>query len=315
MLTGTPLDLTFLRGLFEAAGLIYVALAVGMAGLVLWMPARWVFKLPIALIVLAAFAAPIVSQQREVRQRLDAHRAELNAATSRFDERCKTAGEKIHRTVDTVDGVVWLKWRPTGMNHGGQYQMDDPYGRDCGWESCILQLLRVTEGAPLNPRAATAQRGRYAFVETTDPRDGKRYRYVAHVARFWTDEELQRYRVREGKDPGEIAYEVQLRREPIERFSARYGITWDDISTREDREHWIAGGSLKVIDLQTQEVIAERVGYMMDRGLGSTAGFRSPWGYAHDWACPEPRRAPDGRAYRDLKTPTFVQRVLVPLTQ
>lgn len=30
--------------------------------------------------------------------------------------------------------------------------------------------------------------------------------------------------------------------------SARYGVTWDEISTRVDRAHWIVGSSLKIID-------------------------------------------------------------------
>lgn len=63
-------------------------------------------------------------------------------------------------------------------------------------------------------------------------------------------------------------------------------MTWDDISTREEREYWIAGSSLKVIDLQTNQVIAERIGYMVDWAQGSRAGERSPWLFAADTACP-----------------------------
>jgi hypothetical protein len=57
---------------------------------------------------------------------------------------------------------------------------------------------------------------------------------------------------------------------PRSRPHPRYGVTYDDISTREERDYWIAGSSLKVIDLQTNEVMAERIGYMMDRGQGDT---------------------------------------------
>ena len=98
----------------------------------------------------------------------------------------------------------------------------------------------------------------------------------------------------------------------------RYGVTWDDISTREEREYWIAGSSLKVIDLQTNKLIAERVGYMVDWAQGSKAGNRSPWLFAADTACPSfrfipnaPRVSPDshwqiGQTYR------FVSKVLKP---
>ena len=73
----------------------------------------------------------------------------------------------------------------------------------------------------------------------------------------------------------------------------------------EDRERWIAGGSLKVIDLQTKEVLAERIGYMVDRGQGSQEGFRSPWALAQRTACP---------AFEPLipRTRSFVLSVLKP---
>ena len=55
---------------------------------------------------------------------------------------------------------------------------------------------------------------------------------------------------------------------------------------RKDREHWVAGGSLKVIDLHTKEIVAERVGYMIDQAQGIQAGGRSPWASAQQDACP-----------------------------
>lgn len=48
----------------------------------------------------------------------------------------------------------------------------------------------------------------------------------------------------------------------------------------------VEGSSLRVLDLQTNEVIAERIGYMMDWAQGSQAGGRSPWLFAADYACP-----------------------------
>jgi hypothetical protein len=95
---------------------------------------------------------------------------------------------------------------------------------------------------------------------------------------------------------------------------AHYGIAWEDISTQEDRQNWIAGGSLRVIAMQTNEVIAERTGYMIDRGQGSQIGGRSPWAFARDSACPAYRSATDGRAYFDPVSAQFAQRVLRPST-
>jgi len=92
----------------------------------------------------------------------------------------------------------------------------------------------------------------------------------------------------------------------------RYGVTYDDISTHEEREYWIAGSALKVIDLQTNAVIAERVGYMMDEGQGSRAGARAPWSMAEYHACPAFPRTPGGHPFKGYQTRNFVERVLSP---
>jgi hypothetical protein len=101
-----------------------------------------------------------------------------------------------------------------------------------------------------------------------------------------------------------------LDRVPAPGPAPRYGVTYDDISTREDREYWIAGGSLKVIDLETHEVIAERVGYMMDRGQGNTSGERSPWLLAASHACPSFPVAPGGQPFKAYQSRDFVEKVL-----
>ena len=229
-----------------------------------------------------------------------------------FEERCKTAGETIKRTVDGVESIVWMKWREEYSNRDNfadQWKLNDPYGRDCGLEDCIAALLRVTTGESLNPPGAKRHSGGYKFVETIDPRDKVRYRYTASLEQYWNPEARA---PPARKEPAHLQVSVQIRRQPV-RFTARYGVEWNDISTREDREHWIAGGSLKVIDLQTDEVIAERMGYMVDRGQGSQAGGRSPWLFAEQFACPSfPRIGQfDARQRRaGSETRRFVVRIL-----
>ena len=106
-------------------------------------------------------------------------------------------------------------------------------------------------------------------------------------------------------------YAFVLDRIPAKGTTPRYGVTYDDISTREERELWIAGSSLKVIDLQTNEVIAERIGYMVDWGQGSQVGGRSPWLLAANNVCPE---YPFGRgsSSQAFQTTGFVEKVLKP---
>ena len=43
---------------------------------------------------------------------------------------------------------------------------------------------------------------------------------------------------------------------------------------------------MRVIDLTTQSVVAERTGYLIDVGQGSLTGGRQPWFLAQRNACP-----------------------------
>jgi hypothetical protein len=78
---------------------------------------------------------------------------------------------------------------------------------------------------------------------------------------------------------------------------------------------------LKVVDLQTKEVIAERIGYMMDVGQGNTSGGRSPWLFAADHACPTFHRYPNpvarvpGFSVQTYQAEDFVEKVLKPTAE
>ncbi len=233
-------------------------------------------------------------------------KARLAKAEAMFQERCKTAGEFIHRTAENVDGVFLMKLRPKEINYGDQYRMDDPYGRDLGGDGYILSFVRGSYQAqtkgPGHPGAPP--RTGYGYVEAIDPGDGKRYRYTGRIDEPW------RY---------DASYSKTYKRFVLEKATApgpalRYGVTYDDISTREDRDHWIAGSSLKVIDLQTNEVMGQRVGYMMDRGQGNKSGGRAPWLLAADHACPEfaPRHGFTAQPFQSLD---FVEKILMPVQE
>lgn len=237
----------------------------------------------------------------------------LAKAQALFAERCKTAGEKIYRTVDNVEGVFLLKLRPEEINYGDQFKLDDPYGHDSGGDTYILNFLHgfYHQGNGVPTAGAPAMLG-YSYVEAVDPRDGQRYRYSGRVEEPWQTNK---------------SYLKGYTRFVMDRVKAsgptpRYGVTYDDISTREEREFWIAGSSLKVIDLQTNEIIGERIGYMIDASQGSRSGGRSPWFFAADHACPGfqfnplrplKRSQGGGGAAQQGQTLVFVEKVLKPI--
>jgi hypothetical protein len=311
MLTGTPLDLTPFGGLLAALGGLYWLAALAVVLLALWWPKRWWLKLLAGLAVSGAvvyplFVRPAEKRVDELRQEQAQFKARQEAAMAHYEMRCKSAGEKIIRTVDNVEGVVWMKWREKAApsDDADQFKLFDPYGRDCTAEECIAQLLRASDGLSLDPAKKEPYYTGYRFVETVDPSTKQVDRYTRR---------LYRPHDREAKYTPNLI-RAELVSEPIKERTARYGITWDDISTREDREMWIAGGSLKVIDLLTNEVIGERVGYMMDQGQGNRSGARTPWLFAQQTACPPfPQIGPqDSRRRRTYEeTVTFASKVLL----
>jgi hypothetical protein len=219
-------------------------------------------------------------------------------AEAMFQERCKKAGEFIHRTAENVEGVFLLKLRPKGINYGDQYKMDDPYGSNVTGDGYFSIFLygKDTKGSLVEQNALT---NGYRYVDALDPKDGKRYRYTGRIEEPWQrDKSYLKGHMR-------FVLDKVLAPDP----APRYGVTYDDISTREERDYWIAGSSLKVIDLQTKEVMAERIGYMMDRGQGNRRGGRSPWLLARNHACPSFPKV-GGHPFAMYQTRDFVEKVL-----
>jgi hypothetical protein len=231
-------------------------------------------------------------------------------AMAMFQERCKKAGEFVYRTVGNVEGIYLQKIRTT-TNFNDQFRLDDPYGHDSTNDEYLMNFLRgfhhqgpttATQGVGFPPRKG------YLYVEAVDPKDDRRYRYTGHLEEPWQTNK---------------AYLKGYTRFVLHKVLApsaapRYGVTFNDISTHEEREYWVAGSSLKVVDLQTNEVIGERIGYMVDWAQGSTTGGRSPWLFAADNACPDfnrnrVRRVP-GPAFSAQagQTLDFVEKVLTP---
>ncbi len=230
-------------------------------------------------------------------------------AKAMFTQRCKSAGERIERVVDDVPGVLLLKVRSSAINYADQYRLDDPYGRDLGGDAYIESFLHAhyelpqlyrRRMTPPPPEPSPAPVG-YAFVDAIDVATSLRLRYTAAIEQPGkTDPKFSPSYLR-----------VVLTAAPAPAPAPRYGVTYEDISTSEDRAHWIAGSSLKVLDLQENKVIAERIGYMFDPAQGNQSGGRSPWLIAASYACPafegrHPTSAQSGQTLR------FVAKVLRP---
>lgn len=240
----------------------------------------------------------------------DARRAQQ--AREMWQARCQKAGEFIHRRASGVEGVLLLKLRPDAPNRWDQFALDDPYGGDLGGEGYIQSFLRGAFRADYRdiPAGMPPRRG-YLWVEAVDPANGQRYRYTGGMVEPWLRDK--------NFLPGYQRFEMQRVPATGLQPAARYGVTYEDISTREDRLHWIAGSALRVIDLATGEVMAERIGYMFDALQGNTDRGRQPWSYAADNACPAFDRdlpfrgAQHAVTIKPYQTLDFVEKVLEPV--
>lgn len=264
----------------------------------------------VAALALASWTTQVVNAatQEEASRYAEAQRL--------FSEACKRSGEFIHRTVQNVEGIELLKLRPTRYSPYDKNAVD-PYGYDFDWEDkgkpqpyISTFLIGKDERGNYQERVPTVKPG-YRYVDVVDSVDGQRYRYTGlrKVVVGRKDETAHNVQVDLLRDPN---YDLNLYAFVVDRTEApepapRYGVTYDDISTREERDLWIAGSSLKVIDLESNEVIAERIGYMIDFAQGATPGGRQPWTFAKrnkGWSCP----ALNGQSYGARR---FVEKVLL----
>jgi hypothetical protein len=281
--------------ILRAAGWIYIGLAVicGVAALI-WTP-RWWGKLIALTLVLGAFAYLPVTKHIEARDRANAWKARYDAVMAMFQKRCESAGEKISRVVENVEGILILKLRPETLNLSDQFALNDPYSGSMGGDSFVGEFL-VERTASGKRSSGSHIRHAFSFVDVVDLKDNVRYRYRRKDA---------------SKSPPYQRF--QLEKSVADGPAPRYGVTWADLSTRVDRENWIAGSSLQVIDTSNGEVIAQRIGFMVDPGLGNRHNARQPWSFAAYVACPAFEMYGESKMIDyDSRNGAFVYQVLRP---
>jgi hypothetical protein len=179
------------------------------------------------------------------------------AAEAHFRKMCETkAGEWMYSRPETVNGVVLLRPRSKASDRDlrDQHWTGDPYGYS-PFEVDPIGFL-VTPNHPV-----------LAFVEVFVSADAS-----ASVGSGWL-----RYEV-DSTNPSQIS----VRAVPIPYRTAQYGFTWRDISTPEDREHWVAGGEMALVEIATGTVVARRVGYIWNYFMGGLPDYSLSWLLAGD---------------------------------
>ncbi len=228
---------------------------------------RIIVSVLLAYLVSLYWYIPVKKAEEEKIAKYNERKAKYEVAKAVFDEQCKKAGEKIYRTVDNVDGVMLLKIRKENKENRSVFELwSDPM-----WEDAAIAGIESSKGTYigsfLHNRAISKGRRGYLFVDVLKE-DGSISRYLDYKGHDDIDEE------RDGviKNPSDLA---------------RYAVTYENNVDPELRKYWVAGITIKIIDRQTDELLAEKTIFSFEPGLGSKAIGRMPW---TDWRvehCPE----------------------------
>lgn len=237
-----------------------------------------------SLMVIALFVLPMIPGAYEnyvFKQRY----AEAKAL---FDERCKTAGEKIYKKVVEVEGVMLSNVRSRGISTS---VLSDPSWPDAALphepsqDGYIMTFLlweqyqdKRNDRGYLNNKPS--DRPGFKFVDVSEANGSiYRHRLVLPAAR-------------------------EMSRELLNGKPARFAVSFANMTEPTDRQLWVAGTKVTITDSATQEVMAEKVWYAIEPGQGDTSGDRSPWAFA--------RQCPSHIGWSGGSTRFFVDQVLSP---
>ena len=257
------LELTGIGSVLRGLGVLYWLLAIGAVALAIWKGKGRRGKAIWAAVAIAVFGFLPVKGFIEQAQR-DAYARE---AWAYFKKLCdENSGEKIYKIYTGVKSVLVVKPLPpaSDKDHFDQFWYGDPYSAPATSVRTELAISTLAWGD--GPISRSERGPGFDFVESVVPgADGVIVKY---------------------------SYPKGARdhvKHNVDRAISRFGISWEDISTPEDRKYWVAGSRLRVIDLTDKSVVAERIGYFIEAGFGSTGGGRRPWltSRGSDTMCPE----------------------------
>lgn len=206
--------------------------------------------------------------------------AKIKEAEAYYKEKCeKVAGIRIYKTVPEVEGLLLMKVRPNRTDR----QLADPmwpgaaFGGEASGDGYITSFLGYEHRATDKNGVMSSVRGYintdkrpgafpgYRWVEVIDPKDEQRYRYSGSVKPSGK-KNPQAYKAELEKDPN---YDMNIYRWSLDKVPSpsktppRYAVTFEDHVIPEERALWVASSTVKVLDLQTNEVLGEMTRYAM----------------------------------------------------
>ena len=243
----------------------------------------WLLPAPGLVVAALFFLFPktlVWQEERENAEKAAEWRKRYEPAKARFDQLCQNAGEKIYRTADNVDGILLLKVR--GDDEKYQSNRYNPL-KDQMWEEAAVPMEAM---------------GKEYIINFLPYRSHVHYDYIDVLQK---DKSIIRY-----SGDWHITSNAPFQVELNPRNRARYAVTHENDVSWENRKHWIAGTTIKVIDTKTNELMAEKTMYAFVPELGYSKFEQNPnpWGRG--------MRCPAGESEFEQRTVTFAIKVLIP---
>lgn len=208
-----------------------------------------------------------------------------------FDHLCKTeAGEFIFKTVEKVEGLYMMRPRErvTDDQLSHLYTLEDPYGD--------------TDDPYPQDYLVQPPFGQYQFMESVRTKDVlNTSQPYERYSRGSEKESKKDYVYMDGTRSHRVPYVVK--REGVSSLKSRYGYTWRGIQRPHDRELGIAGGELIVLDLQSNDVLAVRRGFIRSGDIRNN--LTGVW-WLGGHVCP---------VKKALTSSQFIQKVIRPISQ
>ena len=244
------LELTGMGSVLRDMGILYWLFAIGAVAFAIWKGKTRQRKALWAAIAVAVFGFLPVKQVIEQAQR----NAYAREAWAYFKKLCdEKSGEKIYKTHTGVKSVLVVKPLPpaTEKDLYDQFWYGDPYSNATPWNERGEQVAIRMTGIF---KSTTGEQTGLEFVEMPSDEKGNYFYRISRLDRY-------PFQARSGS----------------ENSISRFAVSWEDVSTPQDRKFWVAASRLRVVDRTDNSVVAERNGYFIEAGFGSTVGGRRPW--------------------------------------
>ena len=232
------------------------------------------------------FILPLFEEDEEAKEAQTAYETRYAKARAIFDERCKTAGEKIYHTAENVEGITLLNLIPESSYLD---YFDSMWERAAlAWESSEMDYIKDYLMWEVKEKGSD-KRGRLFIYDTRPGRHTAEKRYWGHTFDLAPDEEIfsgyryvdvkQAYgRYRRYWYPDDAVREDPriILRSPVKGKPSRYAVEYVPIINSKDREEWIAGVTINIYDMETDTLMASKTWYAFETGFGHE-GHRLPW--------------------------------------